>query len=215
MGIFRAQLLAAVALLTAGSALTGIGAKLNAETPSVDGPPGEDIIALAFCTSYNHRLSLSRDDINRVSRFCDQIAGAIHHSNLLRANGSVEPMFHELRIGIHNGPAMAGIIGKHKFAYDVRGDAVNVASRMESNGAAGRVNISQDTHDIIKYFFDCEYRGKIQVKNRGELDMYFVNSIRVPLSVDGEGRVPNQKFQALYARLKAGHKMRFRSEVRN
>ncbi|MCS6820516.1 MAG: hypothetical protein NZ551_01460 [Microscillaceae bacterium] len=80
----------------------------------------------------------------------------------------------ELRLGIHTGPLVAGVIGKMKFAYDVWGDTVNIASRMESSGEVGKVNISGATYQYVKDEFECEYRGKILAKNKGEIDMYFV-----------------------------------------
>jgi len=81
----------------------------------------------------------------------------------------------DIRIGINTGPVVAGVVGTKKFAYDIWGDAVNIASRMESNSEPGRINISDHTHQIIKDDFDCEYRGEISVKNRGQMKMYFVN----------------------------------------
>ncbi|HNY12592.1 MAG TPA: adenylate/guanylate cyclase domain-containing protein [Candidatus Wallbacteria bacterium] len=83
--------------------------------------------------------------------------------------------FWEIRLGMHTGPVMAGVVGKRKFAYDIWGDTVNTASRMESSGVAGRVNISQSTYLLVRDFFETEYRGKIMAKNIGEIEMYFVN----------------------------------------
>jgi adenylate cyclase len=85
--------------------------------------------------------------------------------------------YFEIRIGIHTGPVVAGIVGVKKFAYDIWGDTVNTASRMESSGVAGKVNISGSTYELVKDKFNCTYRGKVQAKNKGEVDMYFVESI--------------------------------------
>lgn len=100
-----------------------------------------------------------------------------------------------LRIGIHTGEITAGVIGSKRFAYDIWGDSVNIGSRMEEAGEVGKVNISGATYEYIKEFFNCEYRGKIKAKNKGLIDMYFVNGIRAELSVDGEGIIPNELFQ--------------------
>lgn len=78
-----------------------------------------------------------------------------------------------VRIGVNTGPVVAGIVGIKKFAYDVWGDTVNLASRMESNGEAGKVNISSGTYALVKDHFNCEYRGKIEAKNKGMVEMYF------------------------------------------
>jgi adenylate cyclase len=80
----------------------------------------------------------------------------------------------EIRIGINSGQVVAGIVGVKKFAYDIWGDTVNTASRMESSGEAGKINISQSTQEQVKEDFQCTYRGKISAKNKGEVDMYFV-----------------------------------------
>lgn len=80
-----------------------------------------------------------------------------------------------IRMGIHSGPVVAGIVGVKKYAYDIWGDTVNTAARMEQNSEAGRINISGATFELVKHEFTCEYRGKIKVKNKGEIDMYFVN----------------------------------------
>jgi adenylate cyclase len=94
------------------------------------------------------------------------------HNARLAANG-LEPW--EIRIGLHIGPVVAGVVGKKKYAYDIWGGAVNIASRMESNGTPGRVNISAHTYEVIKDRFQCSYRGKIYAKNLGDLDMYYVD----------------------------------------
>lgn len=80
----------------------------------------------------------------------------------------------ELRIGIHSGPVIAGVVGKSKFAYDIWGDTVNVASRMESAGQAGKINISCDTFLKVKDHYHCISRGKIEAKNKGQIEMFFV-----------------------------------------
>ncbi|MCW3093413.1 MAG: hypothetical protein JWP81_4482 [Ferruginibacter sp.] len=83
-------------------------------------------------------------------------------------------LFFELRLGIHTGPVVAGIVGTTKFSYDIWGDTVNVASRMQSSGQEGKVNISGSTYQLVKDRFTCLYRGKIAAKNKGAVDMYFV-----------------------------------------
>lgn len=83
----------------------------------------------------------------------------------------------EIRIGIHTGNVVAGIVGIKKFQFDIWGDTVNTASRMESSGEAGKVNVSETTYELIKHKFPCEYRGKIKAKNKGEIDMYFVKNV--------------------------------------
>lgn len=80
----------------------------------------------------------------------------------------------EMRIGIHTGPVVAGIVGIKKFSYDIWGDTVNLAARMEQNCEAGHVNISDGTYEMVKDTFKCVYRGKIDAKNKGMIDMYFV-----------------------------------------
>ncbi|WP_202903823.1 adenylate/guanylate cyclase domain-containing protein [Neotamlana nanhaiensis] len=79
-----------------------------------------------------------------------------------------------MRVGIHSGTAVAGVVGKKKFAYDLFGDAINTASRIESAGETGKINISASTYKLIKNDFTCISRGKIFAKGKGELEMYFV-----------------------------------------
>jgi adenylate cyclase len=82
----------------------------------------------------------------------------------------------QIRIGINSGPVVAGIVGVKKYAYDIWGDTVNTAARMEGSGAAGKVNISSSTYDLVKNDFNCIYRGKIDAKGKGAVDMYFVEN---------------------------------------
>ncbi len=84
----------------------------------------------------------------------------------------------EVRIGINTGPVVAGVVGTKKFAYDIWGDTVNVASRMECNSSTGKINISEYTYELIKDKYDCEYRGQVHVKNKGMMKMYFVNGLK-------------------------------------
>jgi class 3 adenylate cyclase len=111
----------------------------------------------------------------------------------LKASTEIEGMkFWDIRIGIHTGTVVAGVVGQKKLSYDIWGDTVNTASRMESSGEGGKINISGTTYEFVKEFFICEHRGKMPVKYKGEIDMYFVNRI-----VDGlcdESGGPNNRF---------------------
>ncbi len=107
----------------------------------------------------------------------------------------------ELRLGIHTGAVVSGVVGKKKFAYDIWGDSVNIASRMESAGEVGKVNISETTYELVKDYFTCSYRGKIKAKNIGKIDMYFVTGIKPEFSVKANGLIPNKKFQQILAEI--------------
>ncbi len=99
----------------------------------------------------------------------------------------------DLRIGIHTGSVIAGVVGQKKYSYDIWGDTVNTASRMESSGEAGRVNISATTYKLIKDFFQCEFRGKMPVKYKGDIAMFFVNGLN-PAFSEADKVTPNAKF---------------------
>jgi len=96
-----------------------------------------------------------------------------------KKRGSKNEICFDMRIGINTGPVVAGVVGRKKFAYDIWGDTVNIASRMQTNSEAGKINVSENTYELIKDSFDCEYRGKFEVKNKGLMKMYYVNNTKI------------------------------------
>ena len=104
-----------------------------------------------------------------------------------------------MRIGIHSGPVMAGVVGRRKFTYDVWGDAVNVAQRMEQAGEVGRINVSEATAERVKALFEFEPHGAIETKSGARIAMQTLLRIRPELSADADGVVPNDRFRALAA----------------
>jgi ligand-binding sensor domain-containing protein/class 3 adenylate cyclase len=100
----------------------------------------------------------------------------------------------DLRLGINTGEIIAGVIGTKRFAYDIWGNTVNTANRLQITSEPSMVNISGSTYAEIEPYFECTYRGKIAAKNKGEIDMYYVHQIKPELSVDGLGIEPNEKF---------------------
>ena len=121
------------------------------------------------------------------------VLAALEMQNYMKQLKKTKIDIWDLRIGIHSGPVIAGIIGHKKRSFDIWGDTVNTASRMESTGEAGKVNISSETYKLVKDYFICEYRGKLPVKYKGNIDMYFVKGLRPELSVNLVG-LPNRKF---------------------
>jgi class 3 adenylate cyclase len=116
-----------------------------------------------------------------------------------RARAGGDPWL--MRIGIHTGPVVTGVVGKTRTVYDIWGDSVNTASRLESACEPGKINISKTTYDVIKDYFECDYRGKIPAKHKGEIDMYFVNRLKPEYSADVDGFVPNAAFRTMLSML--------------
>ena len=104
----------------------------------------------------------------------------------------------KLRIGIHSGPVIGGIVGQRKFLFDVWGETVNLASRFEENCVVNKINISRSTYNLVKSGFECSYRGVSQDNSKPKLDMFFLEGIQPYFSKNGEGKIPNQDFKDFY-----------------
>jgi class 3 adenylate cyclase len=110
----------------------------------------------------------------------------------------------ELRVGIHTGPIISGVVGRRKFTFDIWGDAVNTAALMEENGAPGRINVSETVAGRVKTLFELEARGTIETKHGRRLEMFFLDRLRPEYSRDADGRIPNEKLAAECGRLLSG-----------
>lgn len=116
----------------------------------------------------------------------------------LRNDTRTDESVWDLKIGIHTGPVTADLAGKRKVSYDIKGDTVNIASRMESSGEVGKILISVMTYELVKEFFVCDYYGKLPVKYKGDLEMFEVRGLRPEFSVNGEGILPNEMFDTKF-----------------
>ncbi len=132
-------------------------------------------------------------DKNRTNPI-EVIMAALEMTNFMKYFQPYEEKNWDLRVGIHTGSVIAGVVGQKKLSYDIWGDTVNTASRMESSGEPGKINISGSTYEYVNDFFACEYRGKMPVKYKGNIDMYFVQGIRPELSIESKGLLPNELF---------------------
>ncbi len=121
-----------------------------------------------------------------------EIQAYLAASNRQREKLRMQPW--KVRIGINTGPVVAGLVGKRRFTYDIWGDSVNVAQRLEAAAEPGRINISASTYHYVNKLFDLEPRGTIDVKNKPALEMFFVDRIKREFSADAEGMQPNATF---------------------
>jgi class 3 adenylate cyclase len=147
--------------------------------------------------SYMCAGGIPRPDANhtyKIVKAAMEMQQWVADNNNKRLAQGLEPL--EIRLGIHVGPLVAGVVGKKKYAYDIWGSTVNIASRMESNGEPGRVNISSAAYELVKNRFECMYRGKHYAKNVGDIDMYFVDTeIEAPHEVLATDAVPTPQTQ--------------------
>ena len=120
----------------------------------------------------------------------------------LQGSLDVRQKIWDIRLGIHTGPVSANITGKRKVAYDIKGETVNIASRIESSADMDKLFISIMTYELVKEFFDCDYYGRVPVKYTGDLELFVVKSIKPEYTVDGMGIAPNEKFNTKFALIK-------------
>jgi len=137
--------------------------------------------------------------VKNITNPIDVVMAAMEMRNFLEdfesGKRDGEKKIWDLKIGIHTGPVTAAISGKKKISYDIKGDTVNTASRVETVSEKGHILISVMTYELVKEFFQCEYFGKMPVKYKGDLDVYEVIGLRPEFSLNGEGREPNELFR--------------------
>ena len=137
--------------------------------------------------------------VKNITNPIDVVMAAMEMRNFLEqfeiARRGKNSRIWDLKIGIHTGPVTATISGKKKVNYDIKGDTVNTASRVEAVSDNGSILISVMTYELVKEFFDCEYFGKLPVKYKGDLQMYMVKGLKSEFSVEGKGVLPNEAFR--------------------
>ncbi len=137
--------------------------------------------------------------VKNITNPIDVVMAAMEMRNFLKKyeqkKRSEKDSIWDLKTGIHTGPVTASISGKKKINYDIKGDTVHNASRLEALSESGSILISVMTYELVKEFFDCEYYGKLPVKYKGDLQIYRIKGLKSEFSVDGQGIVPNESFR--------------------
>ncbi len=136
--------------------------------------------------------------IKNITNPVDVVMAALEMRNFLEGFESKrrgEKRIWELKIGVHSGPVTAAISGRKKINYDIKGDTVNIASRIETVSESGMVLISIMSYELVKEFFDCEYYGRLPVKYKDDLQMYRVKGLKPEFSLGGDGIIPNDLFR--------------------
>jgi class 3 adenylate cyclase len=140
--------------------------------------------------------------VKNITNPIDVVMAAMEMRNLLEkyetAKRGADHRIWDLKIGIHTGPVTATVTGKKKASYDIKGDTVNTASRVQAVCEDGNILISVMTYELVKEFFDCEYFGKLPVKYKGDLQVYRVKGLKPEFSVDGAGMAPNEQFRVKF-----------------
>ena len=140
----------------------------------------------------------------------DSCLAALSFLEFMRRTNTQREKLHlprwELRIGIHSGPVMAGVVGQRKFIYDIWGDAVNIAARLEAAGGAGRVNVSDTVYNRVRPLVEFEARGPVEIKNKAPINMHFLTRIKPEFSRDPEGLRPNDAFHRECEKLFPGYR---------
>jgi class 3 adenylate cyclase len=143
-------------------------------------------------------LAVGGMPVRTPSHPVDAVLAAFEIVEAVRQQNLRDPLSDwSVRVGIHTGAVVAGVVGTQKFAFDVWGETVNYASRIESAGSAGQINVSGATYLRIKDFFECEHRGKVLTKEKREVEMYFVSGLQPATKADN-GEIPPPTFVRRY-----------------
>lgn len=140
----------------------------------------------------------------------DSCLAALDFLDFMRRTNAQREKLHlprwELRVGIHTGPVMAGVVGQRKFVYDIWGDAVNVAARLEAAGGSGRINVSDAVYNRVRPLMEFEARGAVEIKNKAPINMHFLTRIKPEFSRDPDGLRPNDAFHHECEKLFPGYR---------